>query len=209
MKARLFVTSTLCASWLAIWAIACGDDSAQPSDDASVDGAQDAPVRGDVRLPVAVPDGVAANFGSPGDAGCYSAADCTDAGPHALCCFLMSTFTIACVPQGGMCDFQQCQVCDNECPVGLSCVPSMFGGKIRYCGPADGGGGSDGSGSCGSPEGGIDAGDAGVDGGNAGDSSDGGSAVDSGGDVDGGLAEAAADAPADRAADVIGVDGHD
>jgi hypothetical protein len=120
----------------------------------------------------------------------------------------MGSFTIACVPEGGMCDFQQCQVCDNECPVGFSCIPSMFGGKIRYCAPADGGG-SDGSGSCGPPEGGVDAADAGVDGGNAGDSGDSGSAVDGGSDVDSSPAEAAADAPADGAADVISADGHD
>jgi hypothetical protein len=190
MDSRTLINVILFALWPTVWGTACGDDSVTPtSSDAAADGAHDATLM-DARRetgPIGDSGGMIGDGGLPAPpTGCYSAADCTDAGPGALCCYSMTMMAIACVPEGGQCDYRQCQVCDNECPVGLSCVGSPFGGRIRYCAAGDGGAGSDGSGACGAGDAGLDAGDS-------------GNALDSGGDVESGSSEAAVDAPADTA----------
>jgi hypothetical protein len=181
-----------------MWTAACGDDTAPPAADAAGDGttATDGTAADARRETGPTGDGTVmmGDGGLPAPpTGCLSAADCTDAGPGAHCCYSMMNMAIACIPAGGPCDFRQCQVCDNECQAGYSCIASPFGGKVRYCAMSDGGGGSDGSGSCGP-------GDAGVDGSDGGDSS---RPADTGSDVESGPAEAAVDAGTDTAADAM------
>jgi hypothetical protein len=110
---------------------------------------------------------------------CYSAADCTDAGPGQLCCYSTMTMTAAC--QAGPCPmYTQCASSDSECPAGLQCIQSPLGMNVHYCGMGDGGGASSDGGSGHADSGGQTDGATQSDGATEGGSGQGDGAADAG-----------------------------